>query len=596
MMSWTLIGCSSKAPSEPKLAAAVSREAQAELRRLEEEWELGSGMKRTELRPELEAFVKKFPFDPSVMRARLLLAQIALMERRLGSAEELLRPLLRGRPGPVRDEAEVVLAAVENRQGKHQQALDRLAPLEGKLLSREARDQYARERIQAAIEVRRWRLTVDAMIAWLAESESARPVKEWTEAAIVQVPTRALSRLVADWEDEESTPKEKEASDWIYRVVIEHLSREALRARDSHLARDLLEKAPPWLRAGPSGDELSVLAALAQEEARILGRSLGVVMGGLTEATQRRSARVGMGMVRGLDLGGGSVGRTPSAIKMQVATNRGSTSAALGTLSGMGASILVAGYDQTGATEAVAFAESRRVPVIVMHEPRPGVRSDFAFVFGVDSEAQLRAVKSVEGSLGMFAVVGEGFEACPSPEARPGTTSLPWSQWKQDGFGSVLVLSDPGCCSRVLSDLESAPWSPRVILGLEGAHLETWGAQQPLRLSVGKYPLPVTSGGSTQMSEAEKALLAGEKAPRLEPGDWYFSLGVDVARLSTLALRSLPEAEVTEKEAVRARHEKARSALLDARAQLLTTDAMGFNSGGRVDREIRILGLEGATP
>jgi hypothetical protein len=92
------------------------------------------------------------------------------MERRLDSATEILKPILRGSPGPARDEAEVILAAIENRRGNHQGALDLLAPLEGKLLSREARDQFARERTNAAIAARRWRLAVDSMIAWLAET------------------------------------------------------------------------------------------------------------------------------------------------------------------------------------------------------------------------------------------------------------------------------------------------------------------------------------------------------------------------------------------------------------------------------------------
>lgn len=587
-----LWACSSKSPEDPGIAAAGSREAQSELRRLEEKWELRSGPSRAELRPDLERFVTQYKSDPSAAKARLLLGRIALMERRLGSAEEILKPVMRGAPGPVRDEAEVILAAIEHRRGNHERALSRLAPLEGKLLSREARDQYAQERTRAAIAARRWRLTVDSMIAWLAESDNSRDVQKWTESAIVQVPNVALARVLADWDAEEDSQAEEEASDWIQRVIIEHLSREALRARDAHLARDLLEWAPPWLRAGKSGDALSVLAALAQKEARIVGRGVGVVMGGETEEVQRRSARVGMGIVRGLDLG--RFADTGETVKMLAAENHGSTSAALGTLTGLGASILVAGFDADSASQAIAFAESRKVPVVVLHEPREGAKSAYGFVFGVERRTQIEAVERTEGFADKWTIVGEGGSACPDAGTRPGAMTLPFEAWRSEGLRAVLVLADSACCSRVHAQFARAPHAPRIIFGLEGADTATVGRPAPLRLAVGQYPAPSSRSTGVQMSEVEKDILDGKAPPRPQASDWYYSLGVDVARLLAEALRHLPETQVTDKEQVREHHEKARAALLDARAPLITADAQGFTSAGTVKRTLRIQIPEGA--
>ena len=47
----------------------------------------------------------------------------------------------------------------------------------------------------------------------------------------------------------------------------------------------------------------------------------------------------------------------------------GSLSSALGTLSGLGATIIVAGVESTGAKEALAFAESHEVPTLLMNDP-----------------------------------------------------------------------------------------------------------------------------------------------------------------------------------------------------------------------------------
>ncbi len=586
-------GCSPKKAEDPGLSIAGSRAAQADLRRLEDQWELRAGPARAELRGDLEDFVRRFPKDRSVARARLMLAQIALMERRLESAEEILQPVMRGARGPTRDEAEVVLAAIDNRRGRHEKALERLAPLNGKLLSREAKDQYARERINAAIASRRWRLTVDAMVAWLAESDNSRHVEEWTEAAIVQVPTRALSRLLADWESARHEEVDEAASDWIHRAIIEHLSREALRARDARLARDLLDAAPPWLRAGKSGDDLSVLAALAEKEARIAGRGIGIVMGGESEVLRRRSARVGMGLVRGLDLGRAPAVGGSADVEMLAAESRGSTSAALGRLTGLGASILIAGFDEDSATEAIVFAETRQVPVIVMHPPRASAKSSYGFFFGVEDAAQIAALDGTELA-GKWALVGPGGTPCPAQDGRPTTTTLPWEAWRAEGQSAVLVLGDSTCCLQVQSELAQTSWDPTIVFGLEGAHTSTYGPGEPLRLSVGQYPSRRMTPLSGQMTEEEKAILEGKAPARVSADDWYFSLGVDAARLCSEALKHLPLTQVTDKQEVRMHHEKARNALLDARAPLMTADARGFDSTGHVERKIVVRGLENA--
>jgi hypothetical protein len=111
---------------------------------------------------------------------------------------------------------------------------------------------------------------------------------------------------------------------------------------------------------------------------------------------------------------------------------------------------------------------------------------------------------------------------------------------------------------------------------------------------VGQFPRLQSEDLSGKMSEQEEAILRGRAPQHFEPSDWYFSLGVDLSRLLVEALRNFPETQVTDKEEVRVHHDKVRSALLDARAPLMTTEAQGFTSAGRIQRNLRVLGSQGA--
>lgn len=579
-LSVLAVSCKKAGQEGPRPAVAGSIEAQDELRGLEEQWELRSHIARKELRPDLQRFIEEYQADPSVARARVMLAQIALYDRRYDAAEEIVQPLIDGFPGVARDEAVVILAAIDNRRGDHQKALARLAPLEGKLLTRESRDQYSRERTSAAMAERRWRLTVAAMTAWLVESgaDSAH-VKEWISSAIVNVPSRALARLLADWPAESRDPREARARDWIHRLVIEHLAQEALRAQDAQLATDLLEHSPPWLRAGESGDKLAVLATLAQKEAQIVGRAVGVVLGGESVREQRRSVRVALGLMRGLR------GDEGKAVKFLAAENRGSLSAALGTLSSLGASVLVAGVDAAGAQEAISFAETRKVPVVVMNEPLQTSGLDYGFVFGVGYDAEREAAERV------FAVtrwisVGTKAVPCSGPVSRPSTVSFPLFQWRDDGTEGILILGDEDCARRLTSEIAGIGWSPLVVWGLEAAHSLTTPTENTAALRAGSFPRPQRTPSTDRMSEIEKAMTEGGSPAEILPRDWYFTLGLDVAGLARAALSKLPENAVTDQTEVRRRHQLARDALLKARVELVSTSARGFSPNHRVEREL----------
>ncbi len=521
-----------------------------------------------------------------------MLAQIALGERRFGAAEEILVPLVNGSAGSSRDEAQVVLAAVANRRGEYEQALALLEPLEGKLLNREARDQYARERISAAIAARRWRLVVSAMIAWLAEDGgNSSEAREWVQSAALNVPPRALSRLLSDWSTGEVSAAESNARDWLQRVIILQLADEALRLQDPLLARDLLERSPTWLRTGDSGDELAVLAALAQKEARVSGRAVGVVLGGKTEKERRRSVRVAAGLVAGLESQEGGDDEGP--VRLVAVEDRGSLSSALGTLSGLGATIIVAGVESTGAKEALAFAESHEVPTLLMNDPLVFGQMKFGFVLGSSETAEQLAMEEANPSLKKWVFVGVGKYKCEIEAVRPGVSQLPLSDWREAEVDALGVLGDAGCARRIWSQVRAVGWNPVFSVGLEAAEGPLPAATQLFALSAGKYPSRKKEL-SDRVTEQERERVAGENLAEKTASDWYFLLGYDAAQLVRESLKLLPETQATEKEEVRARHELARRSLSSAEGTLRTTEAKGFAGKPRILRNLQLVEITSA--
>src|SRR5690606_30379405 len=136
-------------------------------------------------------------------------------------------------------------------------------------------------------------------------------------------------------------------------------------------------------------------------------------------------------------------------------------------------------------------------------------------------------------------------------------------------------------------ELQTLGWAPYVVWGLEGAHASLGFGSEPVRLAAGEFPQVGVEVLGAQLSENERLIQRGETPPPSPAGDWYFSLGHDAAKPVRTALSSLPETQATEKEEVKKLHERARQALLDARAELLTTQSKGFSSSLRMERHLR---------
>lgn len=549
-------------------ALAATPRAQRELRALEQAWEATSVPQRGTLAPRLKAFIRRHPNDPGTHRARVLLAWVQVEADDLDGAEATLTPALAAPEGRTWDHARLVEAAITTRRGDPQRALGILQPLQGKLLGREVMRLYGRERTRAALAARRWRLLVTALTEWLEESQQSQErVRQSAARSLAQVPSHALVRLL---EERRAAPARKQsaAERWMERAIAERLARSALQDADARLARQLLEVAPTWLRASQDGEQLVLLAREGIREARVEGRTLGVVVEEGNAVVRRRSAQVVAGVIEALDMGRAE-GDAP--LRLLVRENRGNMAATLATLTGEGASVLVAGVDELGALVGLAFAEERGVPVMVLDDPgESSARLGYGFILGASSTEQKRLLEGElrRRSITSVKLVGATGVPCDARPPYPGAPRFPVARWVQEGATGALLLGDAQCAREVASAAGKLQNGLLLGLGLEASEILFEDAPGgALGVSAGAYP-----GGAESASAS-----------------WYDLLGRDAARLARAALGVVPENTDVDGDAVRAHLERARDALRTATAPLETTDATGFAGRHRLARTLRIV-------
>ncbi|HSC85786.1 MAG TPA: hypothetical protein VLC09_00875 [Polyangiaceae bacterium] len=593
-------GCSGSQGGESGVALAENTDIQSELRALEQRWELTPRPQRGELRADLEKFIERAGTDPSSARGRLMLARIWLDEGQSERVEQTIRPILAGQAGRTRDEAEVLMAAVERRRGQSEKAFERLAALDGKLFSVEARELALLERIQASLALRRWRAALDGVVGWLVlRPRLSKQDEAWVRGLVAEIPVPALSIVLADYSEQPPSAEQKPARDWLERAIIELLTREALEKQDARLARELLAHSPIWLRTSEAGDELSILASQAGEAASVAGRVVGIVLGGQSLGERTRSVRVVGGLLEGLGLGRGG----DDSVRVIVEEDRGSLATSLASLSGQGALLLIAGATDEGAAAALRFAEARQIPVVTIAAPSAPVEGgDFGFVFGEDEARQIATLEQAlrEREREPWARVGGGGGVeCELSYNRPGMALFPVTQWSRDGIRSLVLLGDAACARRLERELGDRVGQYWLGLGLEAAEVRL-DARQVLRLEAGQFGAKseapaaggATTSGAASAAPGASSGASGSASLAMRRG-WYEVLGGDLARLSRAVLAELPATAAQDEREVRARHLKVRDALLRVRVDLESSEAKGFAGKRRLTRQLRVVATEG---
>lgn len=562
---------------------AASLSAQRDFRAIQRAWTTASPGDRGRLEPSLVSFLERHPADPRVRIARVYLAWLYVQRGRVNEAVALVRLTRQGRSGTARDFAAVAEAAILLREGKPEQALSVLAPLEGKLIDPDERFLFGEQRVLANLAAQKPTAALRAMRDWLAETppeerDAARGRVVLLVDEIAAEPLfRALTELVADNDAPNANPERERARGFLLPQVAERLMKLCIEYEDGSLARRLLDTGIEVFRRGARGQELVRIAATASVLPRVAGRAVGLVLSIGSAEARRRSAQVATGVSRGLGLPASAA--DADAVQLMTSEDDGSEEGvahALAELAGEGAAILIAGVDPKTAAAAAKYSEHTGIPVVLLSAPANGL-SGAAFLLGESPERESEALSTGADALSLTTrtKIGAGGISCEIAAAAAGQPRFPVQGWKKDKLDGVLVIGDATCARDV--SRESAETGRRVTLGLgleAGEIFAELEALQPrFALSAGSFPH--RPGVTASAAQREWVAQSGH-AP-----SWFTTLGHDAALLARIALSDFSLERSVDAQTVAVLHRRATDRLGAAQAELWSSDARGFG-GARI--------------
>lgn len=573
----------------PHASLASSPAAQREFRALHEGWVGKTASERARLRPSLDRFLARHGADPRARLARLYLAWILIDQGEIAAARGLVEQTRTGPAGSAHDFAEVARARILVREGKPELALALLEPLEGKIVDSDERVLYGEERLLASLAAGRHTDAVRFALLWLSEApaEDREAIGKRISALLKTMPAPALEHGLRELDAEAargSAPGRAAVRDWLRKALREHLVELALARRDGELARRLLDSGPASLRRGERGNELSRLASAGTVVPRVAGRAIGFVLGMGGSAARRASADAAAGISRALGLPERDA--DPAAVRLITAEDggeEGGVQAALASLAGDGAAILIAGVDARSAEEAKAYADRAAIPVIVLSRQQVLDARGFTFDIGADAALDDAALgeELTRRKLSSPARVGPSGVPCSVTAAGAGLPRFPVQVWKRDRIDALLLLGDATCAREAVSELAAAGVRPVLGFGLECAELLTALPTSHARFAVGAGAFPMRDDAPDGMKRWR------ERTGR--PPTWASALGHDAAVLASAAIADFALTRVDDARAVSELHRRAQRNLARVKAALWTSERSGFEGGRRLARTLSIV-------
>ncbi|MBX3183162.1 MAG: hypothetical protein KIT72_04670 [Polyangiaceae bacterium] len=548
---------------------AETSPAQAAFRAIQARW-YDTPERRAELMEPLIAFIDRYPADDQVRLAMVYLAWIHVDAGDLTTARRLAARTRRGPSGSAHDLADVVEAAVRIRLKQPRAALELLLPLEGRLIDPRERAAYREHLALAWIASGRWREATAALIGWATETpaDELSAVHRRIEQLLADAPEEELSRLLAELREADASAVSEELArerEWLRGVVVARLTEGALARGDAELAGRLLgERTPNESRERRA--ELARLAAASASAPSVQGRLVGLALSTGTALRRRRSAEVARGLTRALGLP--KVARDEAEVRLISAADTGGAGAmrrALMELLGSGASLLVAGVDEVGAAEVLAFAQSSSVPIVLVEPGGVSATPDTVFVVGEGPRSRELLEREIARRGLQSARVDA--ELCDAAPARAGASRFPMGKWQGGGVTALLITGPVACAGQLALDLSAARYQPLLASDLEATRIGFEATWRGGRLSLRAHRFPGEGAADT----------------------WFAALGHDVGALARRALRELPLSTTKEAEAVLALHRQALAAFARAEATLQTTTARGFQQGRRLPRELSLV-------
>jgi hypothetical protein len=576
LVSSSACGGSDGADATPKAALSASKKAQLAFRPIAQRWASGTREERVALVPALEAFRGRFHDDDLARTASALLAWASVERGDLGRAEQLASSVRAAGPGSNADVALLVAGAVHRRRGRPAEALGQLVPLVGKLIDPWARGALDEEVVLAALAAKRWPDAIRYMRIWLREAadDDRGGVGKRIETLVNEIPeaelVRALDRGLASRDESPDARR-------LHTAITQRLARLARERRDVPLAQRLLATAGSLL--GEQGDAVAELASGANA-ARLDPQTVGLLISLRGADARRRGAELAAGIAHGLGLPGGPA-------RLATRDDGGSLEGvddALANLSADGAAVVVAGTDAEEAAIAARFAESRRIPVLLLRPPPRPPSAPFVFVVGDDPAEGVRLLRGAVAGRGAqrVAIVGGETDAQATDAAdgsfRHGCDG-PWpvADWKAAGVRAMILLGGPTCSRNAMIEANRVIGSMVFGLGWDAASDGTTSGA--VALVSGTYPIGV--------SATVPSIRAWLDAKGVPPS-WWAGLGHDAGVLAWQALKALPREGTDKPTEVQARRAAAAAALLKVRGQLWTTTAPGFEGARVLPRQVSV--------
>ncbi len=583
LSGWLLIsgfGCagSHAEADRPVPSLATSEAAQREFRDVEERWASSTPAGRAAIEPRLRAFLAAHPHDGRAPLVRVYLALVLLDQRHFAAAKTALAPLANAPPGTTRDYSELAQAALLLAEGDARASRVQLEELRGKLIGAEERMLYGELLVRSALAEEHLAEAVLDMRWWLNEVEATdvSEVKLRVLGYIGRFRPRELEEA-REWllrDKAASSAAEHTLDSWLEHELLAHLVRSAVRDNDAALARRLMRVNARELGDVATRDALERLAGGGELARRVVGRTVGLVLSLGAPQARVRSSELSAGVTYALGLPESA--RDPEAVRLLVKDDRDGMRAALGALASEGASILIAGVDDVGGSEAVNFAEEAAIPVLtVASVQRPEAEWEYAFSLGEPLATQRSVLEAALRREGTRRWVEVGFDpgsaSCVNQVDTAGASRFPVTEWQRSGVDALLLLGDERCSQDVIEETRRAGRGFELALGLESAALA----------------LDPGTPGSIVFVRAGAFPAEGVPSSRDMPNAWYQALGQDAAALAKRALAPFPIETVDDALIVAELHTRARDRLLSTTVKLRTSHQDGFAGQHQLPRELR---------
>ena len=619
--------CRHAAEEVPVVALATSPEAEARFSRLRSQWAVASPAQRAEMRKDLDdlhTWLEQHGdgLEPS---ARAYLAVAWIDADVPAAAEAIARPLYEGAPGVSHDLGTLVRGVAARRQGRSKEAIEILQPIVGKLIDPFARPMLDEEMTQALIDSGRYDEAIVFAQAWLGDEagDDRKSLHAAVAKVLERIPIEAARRAI---DAERAT---KGAAGYSPEMILILSARanetppDVASDGDADVSDDDASSDAAWLasldgatvtvplpiRFDPRGVAL-LLPASAPGQASIAGavvRGASAVItpppSSIPIAKASTSKDAGRDAADALELEPPSPASHHLAVFDTTGTARG-VSQALDAAERDGAAIVIGGATDVEANQLAALAQSRKIAAVLLRAPTspPSVAASdrtYFTVIGPSSRDEAKATFDAAASVataGATAVVDPYPDAnalssapsadplharCDAAQGSATATAFPIDAWRAGKVARIVVLGDARCAERVAEEVASvsgAAYRPELFLA--PSCLELVHRALPLARSA------LTSGvlpADDDAPEALQRLWHDQKAPV----GWWAALGRDAATLALAATPGdlLPTIDPLEIGKARITTLKR---LLDAKVELWTTTAAGFDSAGALPRAMMV--------